>query len=188
MKYIFAALAICASSQIPKLIPTEAPQTTSTSDTVDSKEPVVNKPNFSVIEIPHARNFIERIYPYADSIEQQYKLPAEVTIAIACLESGYGRSHYAKTKHNFLGIRAYQRGKAGYRTFKSDAECFEYFERLLFENERYDKLKEIQGDDLREWIQTLCDLGYNHRQKYVEKLLHLIDFLKLQDLQIETIA
>lgn len=138
-------------------------------------------PDFSIIEPDHARAYISKIYPYALKVQEEKAVPVAITLAIACLESGYGTSHYAQTRHNHFGIRVYKNGKAGYRRFSSLDECFDYYTQL-FSMERYAPLQEVTFGDLPAFVQGLQDCGFNHRDKYRKKLLHLIAFLRLEEL------
>ncbi|MGH1338683.1 MAG: glucosaminidase domain-containing protein [Aureispira sp.] len=138
-------------------------------------------PDFSIIEPDHAREYIQKLYPYALKVQEEQAIPVAITLAIACLESGYGRSHYAQTRHNHFGIRVYQNGKAGYRHFSNVDECFEFYTNM-FSLERYAPLQKVAFGDLPAFVQGLQDCGFNHRDKYRKKLLHMIDFLKLEEL------
>ncbi|MFK7797889.1 MAG: glucosaminidase domain-containing protein [Aureispira sp.] len=138
-------------------------------------------PDFSIIEPEHARAYINKIYPYAWKVQEEKSIPIAITLAIACLESGYGTSDYAQTRHNHFGIRAYHNGKAGYRRFSDLDECFEFYSNM-FSLERYAPLQEIPLGDLPAFAQGLQDCGFNHRDAYTKKLLIMIQFLKLEEL------
>lgn len=180
MKQLFTALAICVASNTPysNTILTELPEL---------PEPIteatkVALPDFSIIEIDHARKYVEEVYAHAVAVEEAQGIPTEITIAIACLETGYGRSKNAQQKNNHLGIRVYQNGKAGYRRFSSMEACFEYYTNM-FNLERYAPLQELGPDHIYEdWLQVLQDCGFNHRDKYRKKVRYMIDFLKLDQL------
>lgn len=179
MKHLFAALALCVttSTQYSEALSIN----TSVMDNNTAPAPIV-VPDFSIITIDHARDYVEQIFPYALAIEQQHRIPVPITIAIACLESGYGRSHYAQQRFNHLGIRAYKNGKAGYRKFGSLDECFDYYGNL-FTKERYAPLQSIEGNNLEEWVKGLQECGYNNRDKYRKKLLRMVNFLHLDELE-----
>lgn len=175
MKNITFALALCCATTQTigsaktdiQLLPEPSPQT----QVVD----------FSYIEIPHVRTYLEKIYPLAVQAEAQTGIPTPIILAMASLESGYGRSHYATTRNNHLGIRCFNKGKAGYKHFSSLEECFDGFIHI-FELKRYASLKEIEGRDLEEWVTAICKSGYNHRPIYIEKVLNMIQFLGVEDL------
>lgn len=179
MKHLFAALAICVATSTQQ-IEVENP---SISENNSSPEIVKEfLPDFSIITIDHAREYVEKIYPYAIKVQKEQSIPAPITIAMACLETGYGRSTYAQEKNNHLGIRIYKNGKAGYRDFSSLDECFDFYIKML-DLERYAPLQEIPANDLASFIQGFQDCGFNHRDKYSKKLAIMIDFLHLEDLE-----
>lgn len=179
MKHLFAALAICVATntQQMEVIPTFNIEENTIPEIVEEFVP-----DFSIITIDHAREYVEKIYPYAIKAQKEQSIPAPITIAIACLESGYGRSSYAQNKNNHLGIRIYKNGKAGYRDFSSLEQCFDYYINM-FNLERYAPLQEIEGNDIPAFIKGLQVCGFNHRDKYTKKLAVMIDFLHLEELE-----
>ncbi|BDS09841.1 glucosaminidase domain-containing protein [Aureispira anguillae] len=179
MKHLFAALAICVATNTQQAEPVFAPLLEET-----SKPEIIEEfiPDFSIITIDHAREYIQTIYPYAVKVQKEQSIPAPITLAIACLETGYGRSFNAKEKHNHLGIRVYQNGKAGYRRFSSLDECFDYYTGM-FNMARYAPLQDIEANDLPAFIKGLQECGFNHRDKYSKMLATMIDFLHLEELE-----
>lgn len=179
MKTWFTTVALCAAVPLAldsASMPLELPETT----------PII-QPDFSVIEPAHARAYVERIYPLAQELRDQHQMPLVVSLGIACLESGYGRSRYARQRNNHLGIRTYQSGKADYRRFTSVDDCFHYFGELL-NSERYASLKEIDPSELDVYLKGLQACGFNHRDHYFKKLLVVIDFLNLHQLEPAQVA
>ena len=149
--------------------------------------PPTPEPNFEVIEPAHARAYVERIYPLAVQLEEQCGMPIPVSLGIACLESGYGRSHYAQKRNNHLGIRSYQGGQAGYRHFSSVEACFDYFGQLL-SKERYAPLQAIEANDLAAYLAGLQACGFNHRDSYTQKMHTIIRFLNLEQVVPQEVA
>jgi len=179
MKHLFAALAICVTTNALE----EGAISTSISEENLIPQMVEEfVPDFSIITIDHAREYVEKIYPYAIKVQREQSIPAPITIAIACLETGYGRSSYAQEKNNHLGIRIYKNGKAGYRNFSSVDKCFDFYINM-FKMERYAPLQEIAVDNLAGFIKGLQDCGFNHRDRYRKKLALMIDFLHLEELE-----
>ena len=88
-------------------------------------------------------------------------------------------------RNNHLGIRKYTNGVAGYRYYSSLEDCFGYYDKM-FDFKRYAPLKDIEGDDLREWLTMLCKCGYNHRDSYIEKVLYLIDYIGIDQIEVVT--
>lgn len=178
MKHLLAALALCVttstqSAEISYVMPLENPK--------PAEEPTI-EPDLSMITIEHARTYVQSIYPYAVAVQQAHKIPAAITLAIACLESGYGRSYNAKEKYNHLGIRVYQNGKAGYRRFSSTEACFDYYANL-FTKPRYAPLQDLETKDLQVWVKTLQECGYNRRATYIKKVMQMVRFIHLDEIQ-----
>lgn len=174
MKTWLTTFALCAAVPLALdsvSIPLETPEVTPTI-----------RPDFSVIKQDHTRAYVERIYPLAQQLRTKHQMPLVVSIGIACLESGYGRSHYARHRNNHLGIRTYQSGKADYRRFSSLEDCFGYFGQLL-DSERYAPLQALDSSDLPAYLAGLQACGFNHRDSYYKKLLTVIEFLNLHDLE-----
>ena len=179
MKHLFAALAICVATSTQQ-IEAETAFISEKKLTAEKFEEFL--PDFSIITIEHAREYVKKIYPYAIKVQREQSIPAPITIAMACLETGYGRSTYAQEKNNHLGIRIYKNGKAGYRDFSSVEKCFEYYINML-NLERYAPLQEIPPNDLPRFIQGFQDCGFNHRAEYSKKLAVMINFLHLEELE-----
>ena len=174
MKTWFTTFALCAA------LPLALDSATSPFST-ENIPTTTPEPDFSVIEQDHARAYVERIYPLAVKLQTEHAMPIPVSLGIACLESGYGSSYYARKRHNHLGIRSYQGGKAGYRRFGSVDDCFEYFGQLL-DKERYAPLQQLDAPDLPTYLASLQACGFNHRDSYTRKLLTVIEFLNLQEI------
>ncbi len=182
MKHLIAALAICVatnthySEDIPTVLlpppPLEEPQPEV------AEEP---KPDFSKIKIAHVRKYVQSIYPYAAKIQQEHRIPAPITLAIACVESGYGRSYIAKNKFNHLGIRNWQQGKPSYRRFSSTEACFEYYSNM-FNKKRYRSLRTVESEDLDVWVKKIQECGYNPFESYRHELMKMIRFVRLDEL------
>ena len=179
MKHLLTVLAFyTASPSTPINTELNLSHPTTTNDIFE--KPILD---FSVIKFDHARKYVKEIYPIAKKIEEKRGIPFEITVGIACLESGYGSSGFAKHRNNHLGIRKYTNGVAGYRYFTSTEDCFNYYDKM-FDFKRYAPLKEIEGDDLRESLTMLCKCGYNHRDSYIEKVLYLIDYIRIDEIEV----
>ncbi len=180
MKHLLTVLAFYTASPSTTIDPITLTNHPNPSITKTVETPVLD---FSVIKFDHARRYVKEIYPIAKKIEAKRGMPFEITVGIACLESGYGSSGFAKHRNNHLGIRKYTNGIAGYRYFTSLEECFSYYDKM-FDFKRYSPLQEIEGDDLREWLTILCKCGYNHRDSYIEKVLYLINYIGIDQIEV----
>lgn len=137
--------------------------------------------DFSVIKIDHVRSYVKDTYKYAVRIKNKHNVPVPVTLAIACLESGYGRSFLAKNQNNHLGIRNYRDTLTKFMRFEDKADCFEYLDGLL-SRPRYAPLKNIKTDNNRDWVIGLHKCGYNNKEKYISEVMGMIRFAKLDQI------
>lgn len=181
MKHLIVTLALCVASNAPHIeaLPNNSFEPIGEAESTNDTEAT---PNFEKIKIDHARTYVESIYPFAIKVQEKHGIPAPITLAIACLESGYGRSSNAQNKFNHLGIRTYNNGKAGYRKFSSIEACFDYYN-TLFENPRYAALQKLTpNDNLAIWVKTLQESGYNQREGFGKKVMGMIRFINLDEL------
>ncbi len=72
----------------------------------------LNADSYSFRKYSHVKKFYKEITPIVLNICQKYKLPAASVLAIAGLESGYGRGYVAQITGNIMSLGA----------FKSDSE------------------------------------------------------------------
>lgn len=194
MKYFFTILASFIATNTPYSEPVqsldyEPPLVTIALDATKQAIKInveALSPDFSKIKIKHVRKYIESIYPYAAKTEKAYNIPAPVTIAIACLESGYGRSSIAKDKFNHLGLRTMKNGSPYYRQFKSTEECFSFYTNM-FGKKRYKALKNVQGKEIETWVNALLDCGFNPREEYYHEVMQMVRFTKMDKIQFENL-
>ena len=85
----------------PTSMPQAAPQPTNTEPNarLASMPPSLNNyiPQTSI-----QQNFIKNYMPLAKQIEEEYGIPAQVTLAQAIHETGWGTSYQARNKNNFF--------------------------------------------------------------------------------------
>lgn len=114
-------------------------------------------------------------------------IPASITLAQGCLESGNGNSVLAKKSNNHFGIKCKSDWK-GARTYHNDDklnECFRKYRSVnesyldhtnfLMENPRYDYLFKLSHKDYRAWAKGLKAAGYATDPKYATRLIKIID-------------
>lgn len=137
---------------------------------------------FSAFQYSNKSKFISEIIEHARRISNKYDIPVEVTIAVAALESDWGKYGPAKSKRNYLGIR--KNGQL--REFKTHYESFEYFGKLLsgslgnkYLQDRYRPLKYCKG--FRSYCITLQSCGYSTSKDYSSKLISIITQNRLQE-------
>lgn len=123
----------------------------------------------------HVADFLQWAEPYAHYVEVRFNIPAEVTLAVACLESGYGQSSNAKEKNNYFGIK-----DAGgeWQEYTSALHCFNHFG-IILSLPRYKVLKDIPSDRPADYFLALQLCGYCPSATYAQKLLNTAKFCKL---------
>lgn len=142
----------------------------------------------------------EYIDQYKDlAIEEmlRYNIPASITLAQGIFESGAGRSELSVKGNNHFGIKCH--GWAGRSVYHDDDarnECFRAYDNVLqsYEdhskflryNVRYNSLFTLQRTDYRGWAQGLKACGYATNPRYADKLIELIEFYKLYELDKAT--
>lgn len=190
MKYFFTFLASIIATNTPYSEPNKSPEHTPalvlTALNASEKAILIPiedlRPDFSKIKIKHVRNYIESIYPYAAKTEKEHGIPTPVTIAIACLESGYGRSSIAKNKFNHLGLRTMKNGSPYYRDFDSMEECFSFYTNM-FRKKRYKALRKVEGKEIETWVHALLDCGFNPREEYYHEVMQMVNFTKMKEIE-----
>lgn len=134
------------TKKIQALVVVVLPERRITTET--NTKPVVKNKNVPATKITDAQIFINDISAYVGERCKKNNLPTSVVIAMAALESGYGKSELARNANNFFGLKdwtkdrsqAYQytnqayAGEVGnwYKKFNSREDCLDFFmEELL---------------------------------------------------------
>jgi hypothetical protein len=139
----------------------------------------------------------KRVDRYVDRFRQtavrdfrDYGIPASITLAQALLESNAGDSRLATESNNHFGIKC--RAKClgctcrnygddtrydMFRVFLDADESFRAHSRLL-RSPRYVRLLD-HGTDYRKWAHGLKACGYATDKRYAEKLIRIIEELRL---------
>lgn len=118
-------------------------------------------------------------------------IPASITLAQACLESGDGNSELARNSNNHFGIKckANWTGKKIYYDDDRKNECFRKYRTVeesyddhtmfLSNNPRYSFLFELDPTDYRAWAVGLKKAGYATAHHYDKTLIKIIEDFKL---------
>ncbi len=118
-------------------------------------------------------------------------IPASITIAQGCLESGNGNSELSRKSNNHFGIKCKKgwKGKKVYYDDDAKNECFRKYRTVedsyidhtnfLMNNQRYASLFELKTTDYKGWAHGLKKAGYATNKKYAHKLIHIIETNKL---------
>ncbi len=126
-------------------------------------------------------------------------VPASITMAQACLESGDGNSRLAKKANNHFGIKCHNdwKGKKIYhdddeknecfRKYNSVAESFRDHSNYLTGTPRYSFLFDLNPADYKAWARGLKKAGYATNNNYANALIKIIEDYKLYELDDEAL-
>lgn len=135
--------------------------------------------------------FLAKIVPAALASQEQFGIPASVTIAQAILESGWGQSKLARDANNFFGVKAragepfitlptmeFQEGqkvmiKAAFAAYPSPEASFLAHGKLIFGLVRYGPAMQ-QKSDPRRFATSLRCCGYSTNPTYEDSLMQLV--------------
>jgi flagellum-specific peptidoglycan hydrolase FlgJ len=141
-------------------------------------------------------NFIQEIAPFAQRIQEKYRILASLVIAQACLESNFGRSGLAQKGKNLFGIKGsyngqsvtmrtheYVKGKkvwvdAAFRKYSSWYESLEDLAKLYINGVSWDKNKyrPIIGEtNYVMACKKVQECGYCTDPNYASKLISIIE-------------
>jgi len=150
----------------------------------------------SVLPQAHVEQFVTRMLPAAQRASQASGVPAQLIMAQAALESGWGRREIrtedGRASHNLFGIKAdrswkgpvveaatteyingvAQKTRASFRAYGSYEESFADYARFLVSNPRYANVLATQ--DPAEAAHGLQRAGYATDPVYGEKLVRIM--------------
>ena len=122
---------------------------------------------------------------------QEYGIPASITLAQACLESGNGTGRLAREANNHFGIKCHSDWKGQtirhtddaknecFRKYKNPEDSFKDHADFLRYWGRYAFLFELPPYDYKGWAQGLKKAGYATNPQYAELLIKIIEDYKL---------
>lgn len=132
------------------------------------------------------QDYIERYKAIAIRQMVEYGIPASITLAQACLESGDGNSTLAVEGNNHFGIKCH--GWQGGKIYHDDdllQECFRKYDKVedsfrdhsefLRYRDRYAFLFELDPKDYRGWAYGLKKAGYATAPEYAQRLIAIIE-------------
>lgn len=136
--------------------------------------------------------YVKRFETVAKTEMEKYGIPASITLAQGLLESNVGASRLATRNNNHFGIKCFSKrcGKGHcsnftddshkdfFRKYKSAWESYRAHSKLLTAK-RYSKLYKLKETDYKGWATGLKKAGYATDPKYAEKIIALIEDLKL---------
>jgi len=136
------------------------------------------------------QNYLDTYMKVAKEEQAIYKVPTSITLAQGLLESNAGDSRLSKESNNHFGIKCKSKCKGCtcrnyhdddyydmFRVFKNPWESYREHS-ILLSGGRYKHLKE-HGNNYEKWAHGLKKAGYATDKKYAEKLIKIIEALRL---------
>lgn len=131
-------------------------------------------------------DYIERYSPIAIEQQEEFGIPASVTLAQGILESSAGRSTLATKGNNHFGIKCHKdwKGKSMLRDDDAPNECFRVYNNaeesyrdhsLFLKRERYKPLFKLELTDYKGWATGLRQCGYATDPNYAARLITIIE-------------
>lgn len=140
--------------------------------------------------------FVDYAYQFSKSAAERLGVDANVIIAIAALETGWGThlpSDGDAVSNNYFGIKAdsrwqgpavdsetleysdgvFNKLKQSFRAYQDLGDSFNDFAEFLLGNERYSKALEYAGDT-KKFLQEIQKAGYATDPKYADKILNVL--------------
>lgn len=136
--------------------------------------------------------YVKRFKDAAIKEMNKYGIPASITLAQGLIESNCGESRLATRNNNHFGIKCFSRTckkghcsnftddthKDFFRNYKSAWDSYRSHSILLKKN-RYQSLYKLSKKDYKGWARGLKKAGYATDPLYADKLINLIEDLKL---------
>lgn len=135
--------------------------------------------------------YIQKYYQLAISEMQRSGIPASITLAQGCWESGNGNSRLATEANNHFGIKCKSewKGKKIYHDDDASQECFRKYihaeasyidhSNFLMSGTRYGFLFKLDPKDYTGWAFGLKKAGYATDPIYAQRLIKIIEEFKL---------
>jgi LysM repeat protein len=135
-------------------------------------------------------NYIDQFKAIAIAQQQEYGIPASITLAQGLLESQAGSSPLATEGNNHFGIKCHKEwtGDVIYHDDDAMQECFRKYDNpaqsyedhaKFLKRKRYAPLYSLNVTDYKSWAQTLKSCGYATDPSYPDKLIDIIERYEL---------
>lgn len=135
-------------------------------------------------------NYIQRYFLLAQQQQQQFGIPASITLAQGLLESGAGLGKLALISNNHFGIKCSDwQGEKVFHDDDMQGECFRKYDEVVqsFEDhsvflktkQRYAFLFDLSPTDYQGWALGLKKAGYATDPNYAVKLINIIQDYEL---------
>lgn len=131
-------------------------------------------------------DYIDRYWELAVEHQQEYGIPASITLAQGLLESAAGKSTLATEGNNHFGIKCHKewKGKTMLRNDDKPDDCFRVYKTpeesfrdhsLFLRRTRYQKLFDLDVTDYQGWARGLRECGYATDPQYAARLITIIE-------------
>lgn len=122
---------------------------------------------------------------------KRYGIPASITLAQGCLESGNGKSTLAVKANNHFGIKCHNdwdgptirhdddAPKECFRKYPNASESYEDHSKYLSGKRRYASLFDLSVKDYKGWAKGLKAAGYATNPNYANELIKIIEDYEL---------
>lgn len=140
--------------------------------------------------------YIEAYGSLAVEHQEEYGIPASITLAQGLLESAAGKSTLASKANNHFGIKCHKewKGKSVKRDDDAPNECFRAYNTveesfrdhsLFLRRSRYMKLYDLDVTDYQGWARGLRECGYATDPNYAARLITIIERYSLYSFDTE---
>lgn len=141
--------------------------------------------------------YIDRYSALAIEHQDEFGIPASITLAQGLLESAAGRSTLATKANNHFGIKCHKewKGKSVKRNDDAPNECFRKYNTveesfrdhsLFLRRSRYQKLFKLDVTDYQNWAKGLRECGYATDPNYAARLITIIERYSLYTYDTES--
>ncbi len=140
------------------------------------------------------QDYIDAFAKLAIQEMNEYHIPASITMAQACFESGDGNSVLAQQANNHFGIKCNSSWSGPsirqddetrnecFRKYNTAIESYRDHSKFLTGGMRYQFLFDYDIKDYRKWAYGLKKAGYATDPKYPERLIKIIEDFQLHKL------
>ena len=129
------------------------------------------------------QEYIDRYKETAMEAMRTHGIPASITLAQGCLESGDGNSDLAVKANNHFGPTYYKKdddpGRSCFRKYRNASESFKDHSDFLRYRDRYAFLFDLEITDYKGWCYGLKKAGYATDPQYAERLIKIIEDYRL---------
>lgn len=142
-------------------------------------------------KVDNCKRYVDRFAKIARTEKKLYGIPASITLAQGLLESDAGGSRLSVESNNHFGIKCRSKCRGCtcrnytdddvydmFRVFDSAWESYREHSKLLTSS-RYKHLLNLPATDYQSWAHGLKKAGYATDKRYAEKLIKIIEELKL---------